>query len=258
MGKKTKIVTIPILIIINFYLLFSLFKSASIFETVDNLISYVPTFLFTLTFLYQNIDALFERFNIFLAYVANPTVNWSLEYKYDTRELPETFLNELQNNLISSFSNSRTINFNQHNMRLEIGDFYNVEFSILDSKTIMDQESRYRVVVKTSAKISYRDSLSNIFNDYDKVINIVKNMDGKEKNSIYILKVKFDEHHPFIKILPKIINNRHKFNYKIDYEINETLFSAYNNTLEIANTKLPEIQKLSKKYIALSNDKLFN
>lgn len=258
MKKIWRVIFLIMLFLINIYLLIDLAVSFNTSRFINSLVSYVPTLLFTVTYVYENIDIVFEKYNIALVRFLNPTVDWSLEYRYSTKEIPEDFFRNIQNSLIDSFSDVKTKNITHINMQIELDNFSNIEFSIKDTKSVLDQDSRYEVFIKTNAKISYRDSLNNIFNNYEKVINIVRDMIGFTKNPVYILKVKFEEHNPFVKVIPKVINNKNNFSYKINYEINKTKFSSYNNTLEIVTPELTNIQKLSKKYIALSNDKLFN
>lgn len=258
MKKIAKTFYFLILLWINLYLLMDLIASLKTPNFFNSLIAYAPTLLFTFQSAYQYIDKIFEYINISLVYIANPTVDWALEYRYDTKKIPEDFLRQVQNKVIDSFSNVKTNSFSHTNMQLELDNFFKIDFSILDNKTILDNNSRYKVIVKTNATVSYRESLKNIFNSYEKVINVVKNMDGITINPIYILKIKFTDYSPFVKVIPKILNNKQEFDYKIDYDIEGIKFSAYNNTLEIISPVFSEIQNLSKKYIALSNDKIFN
>lgn len=258
MKKLWKIILFIVLLIINIYLVIELFNSADSSELLNRIISYGPTLFFSITYTYHSFDTLYSLFNILWVSFINPTVNWSLEYEYDVENVSRNFFSEIQDELINNFKGTKTLSINDRIMQIEIDDFLKVDFFVTENQTILKGKYKNTITIKTNATVSYRYSINNIFEKYELVLGVLNNMKDRSQNSVYSLKIKFDKYNPFIAVIPKLININNQLNYKMNYQINETDFSVSNNTIEIISHSLKEIEKYSKKYIAISNDKLFD
>lgn len=261
MQKKYKIWGLTIFLIVSwiflFYLLFMFFynfKSNSLFANLTSFFELSGAFFLILNFTYGNVNKIFMIWKRVAVFCANPSVNWKMATIYNVTELRSDTYERIFNNLNSMFDDFSFPNYYNSNLS-------NYEMKINQNKyliTIDSMDECFEIRVSVNFRTSYRDSLKDLYSDYEQIEQVIRSSFDRPSNLSYLLVIELEKFNPFYKIYLKHYDKIEKFKFKMSYTNNNANVIISNNKISIEAKKLFDIKNISKNYIAISNDNLFD
>ncbi|MGX7108317.1 hypothetical protein [Facklamia miroungae] len=250
-----------VLILIYYFIGESLlfFNNFSQFTLPDILINFteLASLVFLIfNFVYKNINTIFEKVERLKMYLLNPTVDWDIQTIYHIDELDENFINKVFEKLSNEYDTFKMPDSYLENLSKYYIDIENNRYTLsIENMPISDLlEIRFM----QNYRISYRESYKNLHYEYSKIEQDIRMVFSNTKSIKFLLTIKFDELNPFYKITLKTYNKLTKFTFNMKYTIEGCDVRVKNNEMTISSDCLKKVEDISKKYIALSNNSLFN
>ena len=246
-----KLINATILWLAFFILIISFIMTGE--YTIDSFLNQGPgivsIFVLASTYTYNSFSSIFVWVNQRKMEMFNPTVHWSMQFEFFSKEFESNIFNELFDKIYEMGKDVKIVAKDEKQLFLRI-DQINIEIFV------DNEEDAYLYTVYFISDISYRDSLKNFYVIYEEYLNIIKTNIHKPYEEQYILKLKFKEHNPFYKVYLKRIDKPSNMEFSMRFNDESNEYVIRKNEMQVISKSLVNIKDVSSKYIAVSNKNL--
>lgn len=259
MQERLKKILIFVLVVCSWilflFLVFDYFQEFNTYSSttkVTNALELISYLFFITSFSYSNVNWFYTNWKKVIVFIANPSVVWKITTIYTVTELDNDFTKNIFLDLSDKYIDLKFPNsYNSNLSRYEI--------TINNEKYILSVEKpdNYEIRVISEYRISYRKSLKNLYDTYSEIEEIIRMNFIHPRELSYILTVQMDNYNPFYKVYLSHFEKIGKFNFSMNYDIDEAEITVQNNKISIYSSSLSSIKNISNKYVAISNNNLF-
>lgn len=229
------------------------FKESSNTSRVTSFIELIGYFIFICSYSYSHVNWIFTNWRKLIVYIANPSVSWKITTVYSVNQINENLTEDIFKDLSSKYSDFKFPNSYNKNLT-------KYEISVNQNQYVLSIENpdEYEVRISSKYRTSYRNSLSDLYTTYSEVEGIIRSNFIHPTDVSYLLSIELDDFNPFYKVYLNNFEKIDKLNFNMKYELDEGTVFIKNNNISIHSTSLAQIKSISKEYIAISNNNLFN
>ncbi|MHA3225720.1 hypothetical protein ACV7JQ_07220 [Globicatella sulfidifaciens] len=224
-------------------------------QNFQNILEFSGMLVLIFNFIVNNINFIFELYEKCKVYILNPTVNWKIQTIFSVESFEEDSMSRLFDKIKKetdefSFPHYQKSFSNEYKIRL-----YNKDYII--SVEPIEFDDNYEIRFIHEYQISYRESLKDFDKNYKMLEEKIKSVFSNTDDINYLLSITFDDFNPFYKIYLKKYDDMESIDFNMEYEVEDCQIIVTNNKITVASKFLDSVMKISKKYIAISNQNLF-
>lgn len=262
MKNKLKKIAILFLVVLS-WIIFAVFVFNYVKEFPNNsatnrLTSLLELFGYLIlisSFSYSNINWIFISWKKIIVFLANPSVSWKMTTVYTVNQRQDRLTMNIFNDLSKKFVDLKFADcYNDELSRYEI--IVNKNKYVLSIEELDEDEFQIRII--SDYRISYRESLKDLYSTYSEVESDIRTNFVHPADISYLLSISLDNFNPFYKVYLNNFEKMDSLNFSIIYDVYGAKVSIQNNKISIQSDSLSHIKKISKEYIAVSNDSLLN
>ena len=233
---------------------FQEFNASTVPARIQSGLEVMGYFYFVASFTYANFSVVYSFVRRALVYVVNPSVSWKITTVFKVEDFDDDLNGNIFNDLNEKYENFKFPSYYNKELTKYSLDVNGNAF-IISFEEVFES---YEIRIISEYKTSYRNSIKELYNTYFEVVDIIQPNFNHPKNVSYLLTIKMEDYNPFYKIYINNLDKIDKLDFSMKYQIGKSDISVRSNKISIASSSISEIKEISQKYIAISNDRLFN